>query len=109
MEASERPQLTLDGGPAGDGAVRAIDDRITLSFDGARDGSVQKEIDELVRGALVEQREALLKLFSAQEGSNPLFDFKDAMVKVYRELGSSQRAEGEENRKVIAELRRELV
>jgi hypothetical protein len=192
MEASERPQLPLDGGPAGDGSVRAIDgrlvierlevddaraaklvreraeaghppaqtvrdaveigarvleregtatevdyvraeferqagelrerlgkaladgdemlaERITLSFDGTRDGSVQKEIDELVRGALVEQREALLKLFSAQEGSNPLFDFKDAMVKVYRELGNRQQAEGEENRKVIAELRREML
>lgn len=192
MEASERPQLPLDGGPAGDGSVRAIDgrlvierlevddaraaklvreraeaghppaqtvrdaveigarvleregtatevdyvraeferqagelrerlgkaladgdemlaERITLSFDGTRDGSVQKEIDELVRGALVEQREALLKLFSAQEGSNPLFDFKDAMVKVYRELGNRQQAEGAENRKVIAELRRELL
>ena len=84
-------------------------ERITLSFDGTRDGSVQKQIDELVKGALVEQREALLKLFSAQEGSNPLFDFKDAMVKVYRELGNRQQAEGEENRKVIADLRRELL
>ena len=84
-------------------------ERITLSFDGSRDGSVQKQIDELIKGALVEQREALLKLFSAQEGSNPLFDFKDAMVKVYRELGNRQQAEGAENRKVIAELRRELL
>jgi hypothetical protein len=192
MEASERPQLPLDAGPADDGSVRAIDgrlvierlevadaraaklvreraeagqapaqtvrdaveigarvleregtatevdyvraeferqagelrerlckalaegdemlaERITLSFDATRDGSVQKEIDELVRGALAEQREGLLKLFSAQEGSNPLFDFKDAMVKVYRELGNRQQAEGEENRKVIAELRRELL
>ena len=192
MEASERPQLPLDDGRAGDGSVRAIDDRlvierleiadaraaklvreraetgqppaqtvrdaveigarvleregtvaevdyvraeferqagelrerlgkaletgdellaerITLTFDGTRDGSVQKEIDQLVKDALVDQREALLKLFSAQEGSNPLFDFKDAMVKVYRELGNRQQAEGEENRKVIAELRRELV
>jgi hypothetical protein len=84
-------------------------ERITLSFDGTREGSVQKQIDELVTAALDEQREALLKLFSAQEGSNPLFDFKDAMVKVYRELGNRQQAEGEENRKVIAELRRELL
>jgi hypothetical protein len=84
-------------------------ERITLSFDGARDGSVQKQIDGLVKEALVEQREALLRLFSAQEGSNPLFDFKDAMVKVYRELGNRQQAEGEENRKVISELRRELL
>jgi hypothetical protein len=50
-----------------------------------------------------------MKQFSAQEGSNPLFDFKDAMVKVYRELRNSQQSEGEENRRVIAELRRELL
>ncbi len=84
-------------------------ERITLTFDGSRDGSVQKEIDTLVKQALIDQRDALLKLFSAQEGSNPLFDFKDAMVKVYRELGNRQQAEGEENRKVIGELRRELL
>ena len=158
MEASERPQLPLDDGAAGDASVRAIDDRlvierlevadaravklvreraevghapaqtvrdsieigarvleregtvaevdyvraeferhaaelrerlakaldsgdeklaerISLSFDGSRDGSVQKQIDALLRTALTEQREGLLKLFSAQEGSNPLFDF----------------------------------
>jgi hypothetical protein len=192
MEASERPQLPLDDGAAGDASVRAIDDRlvierlevadaraaklvreraevghapaqtvrdsieigarvleregtvaevdyvraeferhaaelrerlakaldsgdeklaerISLSFDGSRDGSVQKQIDALLRTALTEQREGLLKLFSAQEGSNPLFDFKDAMVKVYRELQTGQRREGEENRRVIGELRRELI
>ena len=44
-----------------------------------------------------------MKQFSAQEGSNPLFDFKDAMVKVYKELGAQPaEAEGEENRRVIA-------
>jgi hypothetical protein len=84
-------------------------ERITESFDGERDGSVQKQIDALVRAALGDQREALLRQFSAQEGSNPLFDFKDAMVKVYRELGARQQAEGEENRRVIGELRRELL
>lgn len=95
------------------GALEAGDEmlaeRITESFDGSRDGSVQKDIDALLKQALGEQREALLKQFSAQEGSNPLFDFKDAMVKVYKELGNRQQAEGEENRKVIAELKRELV
>ncbi len=192
MEASERPQLEFGAAPAGEGSVRAIDDRlvierlevddaraaklvreraeagfapaqsvrdaieigarvleregtaaevdyvraeferqaaelrerlgksfesgdqllaerITLSFDGARDGSVQKQIDGLVKSALVEQREALLRMFSAEEGSNPLFDFKDAMVKVYRELGNRQQAEGEENRRVITGLREELL
>jgi hypothetical protein len=84
-------------------------ERIAQSFDAGRDGSVPKEIEGRVEQALAEQRDALLKLFSAQEGSNPLFDFKDAMVKVFRELGTRQQQEGEENRKVIAELRRELL
>jgi len=83
--------------------------RIAESFDGDRDGSVQKEIEALVEEALDEQREAILKLFKVEDGVNPLFDFKDAMVKVYKELGASQRAEGEENRKVIAALQREIV
>jgi hypothetical protein len=88
---------------------QALAERIAESFDGDRDGSVPQEIGSRMEQALTEHREALLKLFSAQEGSNPLFDFKDAMVRVYRELGTRQQQEGEENRKVIAELRRELV
>ncbi|MDX6582504.1 MAG: hypothetical protein QOI10_1688 [Solirubrobacterales bacterium] len=102
-ELRERIAKALESGD------ELLAERITETFDGSRDGSVQKDIDTLMRQALVEQREALMKQFSAQEGSNPLFDFKDAMVRVYKELGTSQRAEGEENRKVIAELKRELV
>jgi hypothetical protein len=101
-ELRERLTRSLEAGD------ERLAERITQTFDGSRDGSVQKDIDQLVGKALVEQREALLKLFSAQEGANPLFDFKDAMVKVYRELGTRQQAEGEENRRVIAELRREV-
>lgn len=102
-ELRQRLDSTLESGD------ERLAERITETFDGTRDGSVQKDIDALLKQALAEQREALLKQFSAQEGSNPLFDFKDAMVKVYRELGARQQAEGEENRRVIAELRRELL
>ena len=87
----------------------ALTERIAATFDGDRDGSVQKDIEALVDEALGDQREAILKLFKVEDGINPLFDFKDAMVKVYKELGASQRAEGEENRKVIAELKREVL
>jgi hypothetical protein len=83
--------------------------RITEAFDGSRDGSVQKEIDAQLKLALAEQREALLRLFKVEDGVNPLFDFKDALVKVYRELGARQQAEGEENRKKIDSLVREIV
>ena len=102
-ELRERLGKTLEGGD------ELLADRITRAFDGSRDGSVQKEIDTLLKQALAEQRDALLRLFSAHEGSNPLFDFKDAMMRVYRELGTRQQAEGEENRKVIGELSRQLV
>jgi hypothetical protein len=84
-------------------------ERIAASFDAGRDGSVPKEIEGRVKEALDEQREALLKLFSSQEGSNPLFDFKDAMVKVYKDLGTRQQAEGEANRKRIEELTKQII
>jgi hypothetical protein len=83
-------------------------ERITRSFDAGRDGSVQKEIEARVSAALEQQRDALLKLFSAEDGANPFFNFRDAMVRVYRELGQSQRDEGEENRKRIDELTRHV-
>jgi hypothetical protein len=102
-ELRERLSKTLEAGD------EQLGDRIAEAFDDGREGSVPAQIDERVKAALVEQREALLRLFSVQDGTNPLFDFKDAMVKVYRELGQSQRDEGEENRKIINELRRELI
>ena len=87
----------------------ALSERLAASFDGSRDGSVQKDIEALVEEALVEQREAILKLFKVEDGANPLFDYKETMVAVFKELRKDQRKEGEENRRVIAELRREVV
>ena len=46
MEASERPQLTFDEGPGGDGSVRAIDDRLVierLEIDDARAAKLVRE------------------------------------------------------------------
>jgi hypothetical protein len=84
-------------------------ERIAETFDAGRDTSVQKEIDRLVGEALAEQRTALLKLFSAEEGANPLHDFKGAIVRAFKALDERQQAEGEENRKRIDALTRELV
>jgi hypothetical protein len=102
-ELRERLTKTLEAGD------RQLAERIAASFEGGRDGSVPKAIEDRVKQALSEQREALLKLFSAQEGANPLFDFKDAMVRVYRELGTRQQAEGEANRRRIDELSRQII
>src|SRR6266511_5622715 len=84
-------------------------ERIAETFDAGRETSVQKEIDRLVGEALTEQRTALLKLFSAEEGANPLHDFKGAIVRAFKALDERQQAEGEENRKRIDALTRELV
>jgi len=83
--------------------------RIAESFDGARDGSVQKQIDVLVKQALGEQREAIGRLFSSEDGANPLTDFKAAVVRGFKALDERQHNEGEANRQRIEALQRELV
>ncbi|MFI5122049.1 MAG: hypothetical protein ACHQJ5_04080 [Vicinamibacteria bacterium] len=83
--------------------------RITESFDGSRDGSVQKEIDALVKQALGEQREAIARLFSSEDGANPLTDFKAAVIRGFKALDERQHNEGEANRGRIEALQRELV
>ena len=100
---ADRLTKTLEAGD------QQLAERIGQSFDGERDGSVQKDIEAGMKEALDAQREALIKLFSAEEGRNPLFDFKDAMVKVYKELGNRQQAEGEANRNRIEELTRQII
>lgn len=87
---------------------QAFSERIAQTFDGDRDGSVQKEIESLVEEALEDQRDEILKLFKVEDGANPLFDYKQTMVGVFNQLSANQQKEGEENRKVIAELRREI-
>ena len=87
----------------------ALHQRISESFDSSRDGSVQKEIESLVDEALAEQREALLKSLKVEDGSNPLFDYKETMVSVFKELRKAQQEEGAESRRALEQMRRELV
>ena len=111
-----RAELERQGSALGQRLMKALEEgdealaeRIALKFDADRDGSVQKEIEATVAEALDAQREGLLKLFTSEDGRNPLFDYKDAMVKVFKELGKRQQAEGEANRKRIEELTREII
>ena len=99
----ERLGRTLESGE------QQLAERIAQSFDTSREGSVQKEIERLLSGALEEQRTALLRLFSAEEGVNPLHDFKGAMIRAFKALDARQQAEGQENRGRIDELTRQLV
>jgi hypothetical protein len=86
-----------------------LSERIAQTFDGERDGSVQKEIDRLVARALEEQRDKIVKLFSSEDGANPLTDFKAAVVRGFKALETRQLKEGEANRERIEAMQRELV
>ncbi len=102
-ELRERLTRSLEAGD------EKLAERISHNFDGSRDGSVQKEIAELVRRALDEQRTALLKQFSAEDGANPLTDFKGAIVRAFRDLGARQQAGEEALRTRLEALTREVV
>jgi uncharacterized protein DUF2130 len=102
-ELRERLTRSLEAGD------EKLAERISHNFDGGRDGSVQKEIAELVRHALDEQRMALLKQFSAEDGANPLTDFKGAIVRAFRDLGARQQASEEALRSRLEALTREVV
>jgi hypothetical protein len=104
--ASELRDRLVRSLEAGD---EALAERISGSFDGSRDGSVQREISELLRRALDEQRTALMKQFSAEDGANPLADFKGAMVRAFRDLGARQQAGEEALRGRLEALTREVV
>jgi hypothetical protein len=84
-------------------------ERIASSFDGERQGSVQQQIRELLGRALEEQRIGLMKQFSAEDGANPLTDFKGAVVRALKQLEENRREDSAANRKRIEDLTRELV
>jgi hypothetical protein len=94
-------------------AVEAGDERlaerIASSFDGERQGSVQQQIRELLGRALEEQRIGLMKQFSAEDGANPLTDFKGAIVRALKQIEENRRDDSAANRRRIEELTRELV
>ena len=99
----ERLGKTLEAGD------QQLAERIAHSFDGERDGSVQKEIDRLLGEALEEQREKIVRLFSSEDGANPLTDFKAAVVRGFKALDERQQHEGVANRERIEALQRELI
>jgi hypothetical protein len=102
-ELRERLTKSLEAGD------EQLAERISESFDSNRDGSVQSDIAELLRRALEEQRVALMRQFSAEDGANPLADFKGAIVRAFRDLGARQQNGEEAMRKRIEALTREVV
>ena len=99
----ERLDETLEAGD------EALAERIAAKFDGARDGSVQKEIEKALAAELEENRHKIARLFSSEDGANPLTDFKAAVVRGFKDLADRQLSEGAANRERIESLQRELI
>src|SRR2546421_4665871 len=62
---------------------------VAKHFSGDRSTAVQHEVKELVANALTDSRQELLRQFSAQDGHNPLADFKAAVVREVKRSGES--------------------
>src|SRR5919198_2526397 len=84
-------------------------ERIANAFGPDRSDSVQRQIAELVKKANDEQRLAIARLFSAEDGANPLTDFKAAVVRGLKELDARRERARETDRQQIEEMNRELV
>ncbi len=102
-ELAERLVKSLDGGSD------QLAEEIAKSFGAGREGTVQHQIKEMLVRFSEHQRESLARQFSAQDGSNPLADFKQGVVQALKEGEARRQREGEEGRKRIEALTREIV
>lgn len=91
-----------------EGGQEEFVERLANSFDSERSGSVQQQIRELLATAMEHQRTQLTKQFSAQDGTNPLADFKDGVVRAVKSSQESQQLERAEDRKRIEALTSEV-
>jgi len=64
-----------------DSHSQELGELITANFGSDRSTAVQHQLRETMAKALLEQRQELLKQFSAQDGHNPLADFKQEVVR----------------------------
>jgi hypothetical protein len=62
---------------------------VTRHFGGDRNTAVQHQVKELVTSSLRDSRQELLRQFSAEDGHNPLADFKAAVVREVKRSGES--------------------
>jgi hypothetical protein len=107
LERQLRPLADRLGGVIEEGQGEFIE-RLAASFDNERSGSVQQQIREMLITAMDHQRSQLAKQFSAQDGANPLADFKDGVVRAVKSTEEAQRAERVEDRRRIEALTMEL-
>jgi hypothetical protein len=70
-----------------DSHAEELGELIAAHFGGDRSTAVQHQIREVLGKSLLEQRQELLKQFSASDGHNPLADFKGAVVRELKVSG----------------------
>jgi hypothetical protein len=107
LERQLRPLAEQLGGVIEEGQEEFAE-RLAGSFDSERSGSVQQQIREMLIAAMEHQRTQLAKQFSTQDGSNPLADFKDGVVRAVQHSEELQQAAHAEDRKRIEALTTEL-
>ena len=83
-------------------------ERLANNFDPERSGSVQQQIRELLATAMEYQRGQLAKQFSAQDGANPLADFKEGVVRAVKSTQEAHQHERAEDRKRLEAMAAEL-
>jgi hypothetical protein len=84
--------LGEDGGAMSkvlDGHSEELAELVAKHFSGDRSTAVQHEVKELVTKALSDSRQDLLRQFSAEDGHNPLADFKAAVVREVKRSGEA--------------------
>jgi hypothetical protein len=107
LERQLRPLAERLGGVIEEGHEEFAD-RLAASFDSERTGSVQQQIREMLITAMEHQRNQLAKQFSTQDGTNPLSDFKEAVVRAVKSSQESQQHEHAQDRDRIEALTAEL-
>ncbi len=79
---------------------------IARHFGGDRNTAVQHQVKELVAKSLTDSRHDLLRQFSAEDGHNPLADFKAEVVRAVNRSGESQNKLVEKIAHLETEVRR---
>jgi hypothetical protein len=92
-----------------DAAIEGLAEQIAASFGPERSDSVQAQIKDIVSKAGEEQRLAIGRLFSSEDGSNPLTDFKAGVIRTLQASDVKRQADEEANRTRIETLTREIL
>jgi hypothetical protein len=98
-----------DGGAmaeALDGHAEELAELIAQNFGVDRNTAVQHQLRDMVAKLLTESRQELVRQFSAQDGHNPLADFKAAVVREMKQSGERQEKVSEKLSNLELEVKR---